>query len=195
MTRLFLACLLAIAPGCSDPPPSVYPTDTAFIEDTTLGTGDKLEVRIFYGSKEIAKAYRIGSHGEISVPHIGAVKVTGRTEDDVEAEIQRRLADGYLKEPIVSVNVTEFNSKKISVMGEVKNPGLLSYFEGMSILDAISQAGGFTGMARKNAVTVIRRQGSKKLKYTVPVSSITQNKARNFPMRPGDSINVPERVF
>jgi len=61
----------------------------------------------------------------------------------------------------------------------------------MTIIEAISRAGGFTGMARKNAVTIMRQDK----KYTVPVEKIGKGKAKNFFVRPGDVVFVPERVF
>ncbi len=77
----------------------------------------------------------------------------------------------------------------------MRSPGTLGYFNGMTIVEAISQAGGFTAMAKKNGVTVTRQLSDKKVKYTVPVNSIAHNKAENFRMRPGDVLFVPERVF
>lgn len=187
--------VLSATGSCGSPTPSNYPTEVSVVEDSTLGPGDKIEVRVFFGAKEINRAYTLGNHGTIAVPYIGKVKVDGHTAAEVESEIQTRLADGYLKDPIVSVNVAESKSRKLTVLGEVKAPGPQTYFTGMTIIEAIGQAGDFTPMARKNAVTVTRREGDKTMKYTVPVQSIIERKAENFPMRPGDTIHVPARLF
>ena len=192
---LALVAGLAGLAACGSPPPSNYPTEVSVVADSTLGPGDKIDVRVFFGAKEISRSYTLGNHGEIAVPYIGAVEVDGRTAAEVETEIQTRLADGYLKDPIVSVNVAESRSKKLTVLGEVKAPGPQDYFTGMTIIEAIGAAGDFTPMARKNAVTVTRRQGDKTMKYTVPVQAIIERKAENFPMRPGDTIHVPTRLF
>lgn len=180
--------------ACGDPPPSNYPTRQIHIEDTTLGVGDVFEVRVFR-QKDLTGEYRVNSEGSIAFPLIGKVVVSGKTPVAVEKQIRSRLADGYLRDPQVSVLVKEYNSKTISVFGEVRKTGTLSYAEGMTIVDAISQAGGFTNMARKNAVTVTRKRSSKSKRFTVPVQSIGQGKAANFFVRPGDVVFVPRRLW
>lgn len=198
MSRALL-CLALLLVACVDPPPSEYPTQLAVTQPSQLGSGDKIQVRIEYGSVEtenIEREYRIDDSGVIAVPYIDLVKVVGRTPAEVRNEIKRRLADGYLKNPIVWVNVVELNSKRISIMGQVKQPNNYPYVPGMTILDAISRAGGFTPMARENAVTVVRTvEGGERVKYTVPVGDIQENQAANFPIAPGDVVNVPERIF
>ncbi len=189
---LSLTCLAITA--CGDPPPSKYPTQEVHVEDTTLGVGDVFEVRVFR-QKDLSAEYRVNSEGSINFPLIGKVVVTGKTPVAVEDEIRTRLADGYLRDPQVSVLVKEYNSKTISVFGEVRKTGTLSYAEGMTIVDAISQAGGFTDMARKNAVTVTRKGPKHSKRYTVPVESIGQGKATNFFVRPGDVVFVPRRLW
>jgi polysaccharide export outer membrane protein len=193
--RVAVVAALGVALACGDPPPSEYPTQRQHVEDSTLGPGDVFEVRVFYGSKETSAKYRVDTRGSISFPYIGKVDVAGKTPSDVEADIQKRLAADYLKDPIVSILVEESNSKKVSVFGQVNTAGTYPYTDGMTVVEAISKAGGFTGMARKNAVTVTRTDRGKKTKFTVPVESIAEGKAPNFFMRPGDVIFVDERSF
>jgi polysaccharide export outer membrane protein len=189
--RAFFAAGLALWLSCGDPPPSKYPVQAPHVEDTALGPGDVFDVRVFYGSKDIQATYRVGTDGTISFPYIGTVQVGGKTPVLVETEIRDRLADGYLRNPIVSVLVKERNSKRVHVMGQVKTPGVFPFTEGMTVVEAIAEAGGFTPMARKNAVVVTRDEDQ----YTVPVESISQGKAPNFALRPGDVVSVPERAF
>lgn len=192
-TLLTLALLAAVA--CGDPPPSEYPSQQVADGDTSLGPGDLFEVRVFR-QEDLSGPYNVSSEGKISFPLIGMVQVSGRTPSQVEAEIRDRLADGYLKNPQVSVLVKEYRSKKVSVFGQVQKPGTLSFADGMTIVEAISQAGGFTDMARKNAVTVTRPgKDEKNAKYTIPVESIGQGSAENFFIRPGDVIFVPRRLW
>jgi polysaccharide export outer membrane protein len=187
-----LACL--IFSSCGDPPPSEYPTQQIYAQDTTLGAGDVFEVRV-YRQEEMTGTYNVNDTGSISFPLIGEVQVSGKTPAAVETEIRTRLADGYLKNPQVSVLVKEYNSKKLSVFGEVRKTGTFAYVAGMTIVDAVSQAGGFTDMARKNAVTVTRKGEKKSENFTVPVESIGKGKAANFYVRPGDVVFVPRRVW
>lgn len=198
--RLFLIAITLLA-GCGlfrDPPPTEYPSQEVYLEDTTLGPQDVFEVRVFR-HENMSGMYAVSEEGTINFPEIGVVEVRGKTPAQVEKEIQTRLADGYLVNPTVSILVKEYKSKTISVLGQVRKPTTIPYAAGMSIVDAISQAGGFTPMARKNAVKVTRA-GSKTAEaksesFTVPVESIASGKAKAFFLRPGDTIFVPERWY
>jgi protein involved in polysaccharide export with SLBB domain len=202
---LALAALLAAAVvlggACGDPTPSKYPTQPFYVEDATLGADDQLEITVYLGGgstkiEDISKVYPVSADGALSFPMIGTVEASGRTAQDVEAEIRDRLADGYIVSPNVTVQVKEYRSKKISIFGEVRKPGTLSWRPSMSISEAISEAAGFTAMARPNAAVVTRRiaEGQTE-KYTVPVEKIANNSAPPFYMRPGDSIYIPKRLF
>lgn len=194
--HLALAFALLAATGCGGIPPADYPTVApAEEEDAALGNGDAFELVIFNGSKETRSPYRLDAAGTVSVQHIGEVKIAGRRPVEVAKEIQTRLADGYLRDPIVSINVTEVNSRRVSVSGEVTRDGTIKFVPGMSIIDAIAQAGGFTPMAKKNNVRVTRSVDGKDVTYTVPVEAIQDGKRPNFPVAAGDRVFVPERAF
>lgn len=181
--------------GCGDPPPSEYPSQPIEVEgNTTLGPGDVFAVRV-YNQDEMSDDYAVSGDGTISFPLIGVVAVTGKTPSQLEVELRERLADGFFKNPQVSVLVKEYNSKKVSVFGQVRRPGTLPFGDGMTIVEAISQAGGFTGMARRNAVTVTRDEAEGQKKYTVPVERIGKGSAANFYLVPGDVVFVPERWY
>lgn len=185
---------LAGVAGCGDPPPSRYPVQQVYVEDTTLGPGDVFEVRVFR-QDDMTGTYSVSAEGTISFPLVGTIQVQGKTPAEVERALRERLADGYLRNPQVSVLVKEYKSKKISVFGEVRKPGTLTYAEGMTVVEAVAQAGGFTDMARKNAVTVTRSIGGEKTKFTVPVQDIGKGTANNFYVRPGDVVFVPRRLW
>jgi polysaccharide biosynthesis/export protein len=185
--------------GCSDPPPASYPTGAASVGpasvEAPLGPGDVFELRIYYGSNELKSAHRLNASGKISVQFIGAVDASGRRVAELEEEIQRRLADGYLRQPVVSITLMEANSQRITVYGQVEKASTIPFVPGMTIVEAIAQTGGFKAMARKNAVQVTRVVQGKKVSFTVPVDSIGEGKRPNFPMEPGDTVFVPERLF
>lgn len=193
ITTMSLAAALA-APGCGDPPPSTYPSQQLYVEDTTLGASDVFEIRVFR-QKELSGLYSVGAEGEFRFPLIGIVTAKGKTPSQLESVLRERLADGYLVDPQVSILVKEYNSKKVSVIGQVKHPGKLRFAEGMTVVDAIAQAGGFAALARKNAVTVTRVNGDDKKSYTVPVESIGRGKADNFFVRPNDVVFIPKRPY
>jgi polysaccharide export outer membrane protein len=153
-------------------------------------------VRVF-GEPGLSSAYEVAADGTINFPLIGVVTVAERTPTQIEKEVQTRLADGYIKNPSVSVRVTEYRSRKVSVFGQVRSPGTFSFTENMSVVEAITRAGGFTGMAKKNAVRITRVQGAGKdtERIVVAVEDIGTGRAPNFLLRPGDVIFVPERMF
>jgi polysaccharide export outer membrane protein len=195
--RLIQLMVLALWLGaCQAPPPVNYPTVAPVAEaDTPLGTGDVLEIMIYYSSKEVKLTYRLSPEGTINVQYIGKVDAAGKTIGQLEQEIQTRLADGYLRDPIVSVAAVEVNSRKLSVFGQVQKAGTIRFSPGMTVVDAIAQSGGFTPMAKKNGVQVTRMVDGKKVTYTVPVQLIGEGSRPNFPMAAGDVVHVPERLF
>lgn len=185
---------LVAAAACADPPPSKYPTQKIQVTDTTLGPRDIVTIRVYH-QDDLTGDFEVSPECTISYPLIGVVDCCGHTPPEIERTIRDRLSDGYVKEPHVTVLVKEYKSKTVSVFGQVKKPGTLPYTVGMTVIEAISQADGFTEMARKNAVTVTRVSDGRKTNYTVPVESIGEGKADNFVVRPGDVVFVPRRIW
>ena len=193
MPLVFLVLLLL---GCGDDPPVVYPTVAPF-DDTklALGPGDKLDLTVFYGDNEAKQTYTLDGSGQMEVRFIGSVSASGKTVRAVQEEIRARLADGYLNEPVVQLQVIEINSLKCQVIGQVARSGTIKFTPGMTIVEAIAQSGGFTPLARKNMVKVTRTHDGKKETYKIPVEMIAEGRRPNFPMMPGDEIFVPERPW
>jgi polysaccharide biosynthesis/export protein len=186
------------AAACGDNPPVVYPTSPPSFNESqlTMGPGDKIDLVIYFGQNESKATYTLDSSGEIAVRYIGTVDAAGKTAAQLKDEIQAKLADGYLKEPIVSVTVSEINSRKLSVLGQVSRSGTIKFVPGMTITDAIAQSGGFTPMARKNLVRVTRSlEDGKTVTWELPVEKIGEGNRPTFWVMPGDIVFVPERVF
>jgi polysaccharide biosynthesis/export protein len=200
-THFLIFCLagllgpLAMA-GCkhsqvSPPPPNISANSSA---DTALGPGDVFVVDVF-GEKDLSGKFRISAVGTIDYPFAGRIQVAGMTPPDVASLLKKKLADGYLKDPSVSVFVESYNSKKISVFGQVQKPGTFNYMNNMSIIEAITLAGGFTPLASKNDISVTRVENGKSRRFTVPVEEIGEGKAMNYLLTPGDIVFIPERMF
>ncbi len=165
------------------------------VEDTTLGAGDVFEVRVF-GEKELTGKYQVAPDGSINFPLVGVVAVAGKEATDVANEIAVRLKKGqFLNDAHVSVLVEQSNSKRISVLGAVAKPGTLAIVPGMTVVQAVSQAGGFTNLANKDATVVTRRVNGALKRYRIYVSEIARGEASDFPLRSGDIVFVPERIF
>jgi polysaccharide export outer membrane protein len=192
---LALLSVLALA-ACPDNPPPVYPTVAPILEgDLTLGPGDKIGLVVYAGTRKSEASYVLDSSGEIEVQYIGTVAAAGKTAKSIQDEIQTKLGDGYLIDPIVSLSVLEINSRKLSVLGMVGKSGSIKFTPGMTITEAIAQSGGFSPMARKNMVKVTRSVKGKMEIYKIPVEMIAEGSRPNFPMAPGDEIFVPERPW
>ena len=200
-----LAAALALAAsGCKTPGKNV-PTYSSSEEmanavpvaSSTLGIGDVLEIRV-YQEPDLSGAFRIGSEGTIDYPFCGRVKVDGLTSNALVDALTACLKNGYLKRPQVTVFLREYNSKKVFVFGEVQKPGTFPFEPAMTIIQAITQAEGFTKLAAKDSVIVTRvvldekTLNAEERKIKVPVESIGEGREKNFFVQPGDIIYVPE---
>jgi polysaccharide export outer membrane protein len=156
-----------------------------------LGSDDVIEVRV-YLEDSLSGTYRVDADGNILFPLLGTVAVSGRSTTDVAESIRAGLADGFLKEPHVTVVLNAANSRKISVLGEVKNPGRYPFHDGMTLVEAIAEAGGTTPSAVLSGVTVTRREAAGESSFDVPFREITQGRRPDFRLLPGDVIFVLE---
>lgn len=160
----------------------------------TLGAGDVVEVRVFR-EPELSGAHRVSQEGVIDFPLCGKVTLVGKTSSGAADALTRCLRDGYLRRPEVSVLIREYNSQKIFVFGEVQRPGTFSFEESMSVIQAITLAGGFTKLAAKNNTNVTRLIDGQERKIRVPVEDIGVGREKNFLLKPGDIVFVPESFF
>ena len=178
--------------GCADRATAPYPISPPPVRsDFGLGKGDTFDVRVF-GETNLTGSYQVAADGRINFPLIGEVMAEGKSPAELEKEIRARLSDGFLRDPQVSIITRETRSKKVSVFGQVKTPGTFPYNDDMSIIEAVTRAGGFTELAKKNSVRVTRGVHEN---IVVAVEDIGQGKAPNFYLRPGDVVFVPERLF
>lgn len=149
-----------------------------------LDTGDQVSVTV-YGEPDLAvEEARVRGDGTIPFPLIGDVQVRGLTSQELAARITRRLADGYLKNPDVSVSIDRY--RLYYIKGEVNRPGGYSYVEGLTVQKAIALAGGYTPRASEDKVTLVRDDSPEK-----PLHAVTPN----TPVYPGDVITVGESFF
>jgi protein involved in polysaccharide export with SLBB domain len=177
-----------------NPPPSSPIQAVELTPEERMGIDDVFEVRVL-GEPDLSGPYRIAADGTVDYPFIGRVSVVGMRSGEVQELIASKLAEGYLKKPQVSLMVKEWNSRKVSVIGQVQKPGSVTYFTNMTIVDAIAAAGGFTGIASKNSVTLRRETKGSVQSRNYPVADISQGRAPNVVLLPGDILVVEERLF
>lgn len=182
--------------GAGDTPSPPPPPAPAAERDRTfkLGDGDVVDIKVF-GEPDLAGVYRVNATGQIDFPLIGAIGLVGRDPSAIGREIRDRLADGFLKNPQVTVFVREYNSQKVHVLGQVSKPGSFPYTPGLSIIQAITNAGGFTKLASSNRVGVTRVVEGRERKFVIPVGDIRDGAAPNFELEPGDIVFIPEAIF
>lgn len=178
----------AIAAGCADTPLVGGPQFSKNFAKSGaqriyhLGVGDKLKVSVF-GEDNLSGQFEVNAVGQISMPLIGEMPAKGLAIHEFRESIARRLSDGYLKNPKVNVEMT--NYRPIFVQGEVKNAGQFEFKNGLSLRDAIAMAGGYTYRAQQTYL-YIGREGEPELAVRTP---------GDIPVLPGDNIRIPERFF
>ena len=165
------------------------------LDDTTLGPGDALTVRV-YGEEEMTGSHQVAPDGTINFPLLGALHVNGLEPTEVAEKIQTELRTrDLMRSPHVSVYVDEYASKRVSVVGAVTNPGTFPLEPGMTVVQAISMAGGFSSLADRDGTVVTRRIDKEIIRYRVPVLRVSKGQAEDIEVAAGDIIFVPERLF
>jgi polysaccharide export outer membrane protein len=178
-----LALALPVAGYAADALP-LRPSSADSVEESyQLGTGDKVRVAVF-GEDDLGGEFQVDGNGHISLPLVGEVTAAGETAPGLEQVIAGKLADGYLQSPRVSVSVTTY--RPFYVLGEVNKPGEYPYVNGMSVLNAIALAGGYTPKANESVI-YIRRNGSSH-EEKVPADQMTR-------IWPGDVVRAPITIF
>lgn len=186
-TTLLLASLLLCA--CASTV-SVLSVSRGVPSPTVLGPEDVFTVQV-YQQESLSGKYHLDSNGDFTYPLVGAVHLGGSTPTEAAHILAERLSDGFLLDPQVSVLVEEFNSRKVSVIGQVRQPGRYGYREGLTLVEAIAMAGGTTDSAILRTIQVTRNR-NEAARYAVPFKDITQGKAPAFMLEPGDIIFVDE---
>ncbi|WP_300296042.1 polysaccharide biosynthesis/export family protein [Ferrovibrio sp.] len=149
-----------------------------------LGSGDRVRITV-YGQPELTGEYAVDGSGALSFPLIGQVRAGGRSAGELEKTLVDRLQPNYLKNPSVSVEILTY--RPFYIVGEVRTPGSYPYVSGMTVLNAVALAGGFTYRAREGDFYVMRQtaEGGKGRLQAMP----------DTPVLPGDVITVRERYF
>ena len=170
-----------IAAAAQTAPQIATPAPIEAAGDYKLGVADKVRVLV-YNEPTLSGEFAVNANGSLSFPLIGDIKAVDRTTSAVGDEIRTRLADGYLRDPRVSIDVLTF--RPYYILGEVNKPGEYPYSTGLSGMNAIATAGGFTYRAQRKRIFV-KRAGAGEEEQVSPITAI----------HPGDTIRVGERYF
>jgi polysaccharide biosynthesis/export protein len=191
--RAFKLCLSAaaaalLACACAD---DIGPAPASLLADGApsslgsayrLGIGDKLKITVF-GEDTLSGPVEVNAAGQVALPLAGDVPAEGKTLPQFRDAVTARLSDGYLKNPKVTVEIS--NYRPIYVHGEVKNGGEFNYKTGLKLRDAVAMAGGYTYRANQSTFILIRDGVGE---VSVPANGTVS-------LLPGDNIRIPERFF
>jgi polysaccharide export outer membrane protein len=162
-----------------------------------LGPEDELEITV-WGNKDLTRETVVRPDGLISMPIIGDVQAAGLTADALSQRIAERLKQYVATRPSVSVSVKTINSYSVYVLGEVTRPGKFQLKSYVTVLQAISMAGGFTDYAKKNKVQVLRiteNGDHKRQEIHIPIryDDVVAGRAEpgNIVLHSGDTVVVP----
>jgi len=196
-----VAAVALLVAGCESIPLPVDAADRTFanVEEYRIGVDDRIQVTV-WRNPELSVTAPVRPDGKISVPLIGDVDAGGRTPSEVGESIKRQLSS-YIRDPNVVVIITELRSheflSRVRVTGAVRTPRSMPYRQGMTILDAVLEAGGVNDFASPNRAKLYRKAKNKTEAFDIELGNILI-KGRletNLYLRPGDVITVPERLF
>lgn len=203
--HLVVATLVILVAACASTPPvpedvKSAPTFVGGMEgEYRIGVDDRVQVSV-WRNPELSVTVPVRPDGMISVPLIGDVQAGGKTPPEV-AELIRTKLSSYVRDPSVAVILTDLRSheylSRVRVTGAVRTPRSMPYRQGMTVLDAVLEAGGVNEFASPNGTKLIRKQQTRTETMDVELGRIL-NKGdleTNHALRPGDVITVPERLF
>ena len=147
----------------------------------TLGAGDVLRIQV-YGDDSVTGSYKVDDAGMLSMPLIGQLFVAGKTTSQTAAAIAAALANGFVRNPDVAVQIETY--RPFFIQGAVRTGGQFAYVSGMTVRAAVSTAGGYSDTANRVRATIYRKIGDQMQKSVVDL---------DFPIFPGDTIVIAER--
>ncbi len=181
MAALGTASLAAAQPP--PPPPATVASIAPALTAYRMGAGDKLRITT-YGEPSLTGEFFVSGAGTVSFPLIGEIKASGQTTSELKVAIETALKDGFLKDPNVSVEV--LNYRPFYILGEVAKPGEYPYTNGLTVLNAVATANGFTYRADKKHVYIRRANDTAEQRLDLDQATV---------VLPGDTIRIGERYF
>lgn len=156
-----------------------------------IGQNDVLDISV-WKEPDISRRVPVRPDGKISLPLLNDIQAGGLTPMQLQTQITEKLKK-FLTEPQVTVIVAEINSRRIYILGEASRPGAYPLLPNMTVLQAISGAGGFTQFANSSKVRILRMENGKQASYNFNYKEVIlgKNIDQNIVLKPGDSIVVP----
>jgi polysaccharide export outer membrane protein len=178
-------------PGAAGAPPAAA-GKTAADTEYEIGAGDVVQVSVWGKQAASVPSAVVRPDGKISMPLLKEVAIAGLTPAQAEKTIAEQL-DQFIKGADVTVVVSQINSKKIYLLGAVKKEGTISFTYHMTVMQALSEAGGLTDYAKRKKIYVIRLENGKEYRLPFDYDAVVKGERMesNIPLEPGDTIVVP----
>lgn len=193
--RVLLCLVLVLSVSCGSSSQARGPALVAPTERNVIGPGDIFSMEIV-GEKDLPREYQVASDGTVDLPYLHTLKVADLEAQEVGRLIRDKLIEAkVLADPSVVVQVKVFASRQVTLLGQVAKPGSFPLVPGMTLIQAISQAGGLTAVANGDHVNLTRKTATGKQTVNVSVGDIIDGKAPDVPLEAGDQIYVHERLF
>jgi polysaccharide export outer membrane protein len=159
--------------------------------DYKIGPMDVLRIDV-WKEAEISRIVPVRPDGKISLPLLNDIQAVGLTTTQLSAVIASGLKE-FITNPQVTVSLSEINSRRVYVTGEVTHPGTLPLLPSMTVLQALSSTGGFTQFAKLKGIYVLRTENGKKVKYPFNYKEVVagRKQEQDIELQPGDVIVVP----
>lgn len=170
-------------------PPAVSVTSTATDHEYHIGPQDVLQIDV-WKEPEITRTIPVRPDGKISLPLLHDVQAAGLTAMQLATNIRDGLTK-YLNNPQVTVTVTQINSQRVFVTGEVNRSGALPLLPGMTALQALASSGGFTQFAKEKGIYILRTENGKQVKLPYNYKDVLKGIKEDVPLQAGDVIVVP----
>lgn len=156
-----------------------------------IGPQDVLQIDV-WKEPEITRLVPVRPDGKITLPLLNDVQAAGLTPMELASVISEGLKK-YINNPQVTVSVSTINSRRVYVTGEVTKPGAFQMLPNMTVLQALTSAGGFTQFARIKSIYVLRVEGGKQTKVPFNYKAVVEGKKpeENIELQPGDTVVVP----
>lgn len=198
LTLVLTACASSSGPAGDPIPESMKAADQSE-EDYRIGVDDQVAINV-WGNPDLSVNLPVRPDGKVSMPLVGDVQVGGLTAEEVASNIQSKLST-YLRDPHVTVMLVGLRShefiSRVRVTGAVQQQVSIPFRQGMTVLDAVLEAGGTTEFASLGKTKLHRKVGADVQVFEVPLDRIMNegDLSANVQLRPGDTITVPERLF
>lgn len=180
------------APQGNTPAPQTQPVKSATDDPTyVIGPEDMINVAV-WKEPDFSSTVPVRPDGKISLPLLGDIEAAGRTPSELAQDLTGKLKK-YIDDPHVTVVVTAINSKRVYILGEVNHPGAMNMTPKMTVLQAISAAGGVTPYANTKKISILRTEEGKQTKFMFNYKEVVNGNdpQQNILLKSGDTIVVP----